>query len=268
MKGVLRFSVLASGSSGNACYVETDSVRVLVDAGLSCREIERRLYQVGIQPDSLNALIITHEHTDHIKGAGPLARRFDLPLYINCKTLERGSKTLGNLPRPVIVQTGQTLTIKDLCVETFTKCHDAADPLGLVFSPMGGFSTSNGARLGLATDLGRSTRLVEDRLRDCQALIMEFNYDQEMLEDGPYPLYLKRRIKGPEGHLSNQQAGEILTAVSNRSLRHVVLAHLSETNNHPGKAHQEAADALNECGFGGASISISRQDTPGPMIVL
>ena len=261
MKSTIRFSVLASGSGGNSCYVETNKTRILIDAGLSCREIQQRLDQVGIEPKSLDAVIITHEHTDHIKGAGPLARRFDLPLYTNRKTLERGLKTLGNVSRPVAIQTGQTVTIRDLCVETFTKCHDAVDPFGLILS-------SNGVRIGLATDLGRSTALVEDRLNDCRALIMEFNHDREMLEQGPYPLNLKRRIKGPEGHLSNEQAGELLSVVSHENLEFVVLAHLSATNNHPEVAYQAAAKALSKYGLGRERILISRQDVPGPMIEL
>jgi len=116
MKSRIRFSVLASGSSGNACYVESNNARILIDAGLSARKIERRLEQVGVVPSGLDALIITHEHLDHIKGAGPLARRYDLPLYINKKTLESGRKNLGKLPLPVIIRTGQTLNIKDLNV--------------------------------------------------------------------------------------------------------------------------------------------------------
>lgn len=262
MKSGMRFSVLASGSSGNACYVETGNATILIDAGLSCRDIVQRLQRIGARPEGLDALIVTHEHTDHIKGAGPVARRFDLPLYGNRKTLERGRKTLGNLSRPVIVQTGQALTIKDLTIETFTKCHDAADPFGVILS-------FNGAKIALATDFGRSTQLVEDRLKGCRALIMEFNYDQEMLEDGPYPLELKRRIKGPDGHLSNRQAGDLLRAVSHEDLEFVVLAHLSETNNQPSRAHKEAEDALTQCGLGGgARILISHQDEPGPMIEL
>jgi phosphoribosyl 1,2-cyclic phosphodiesterase len=268
MRYVIRFSVLASGSSGNACYVETENTRILIDAGLSSREIERRLDRVGVAPSSLDALIITHEHTDHIRGAGPFARRFDLPLYTNRKTLERGINTLGNLSRTVIIQTGQPLTIKDLNIETFTKCHDAADPVGIVLSCCDGSPDLNRIKIGLATDLGRSTRLVEDRLKGCQALIMEFNHDQEMLDEGPYPIDLKRRIKGPDGHLSNQQAGDLLRAVSHQNLKFVVLAHLSETNNHPKKAYQEAANALIKCGFNGANILISRQDEPGQMIEL
>ncbi len=257
----MRFSVLASGSSGNALYVETENARVLIDAGLSCRETELRLGLVGVRATGLDALIITHEHSDHIRGAGPLARRFDLPLYINHKTLERGRKTLGDLPKPVIVQTGQSLTINDLTVETFTKCHDAADPLGLILS-------FDGTRVGLATDLGRTTRLVVDRLRECHALVVEFNHDREMLEEGPYPLDLKRRIRGPDGHLSNEQAGDLIRVISHQDLNCLVLAHLSKINNHPRKARREAAEALRDSGFTGAKILLGEQDAPSPMIEL
>jgi phosphoribosyl 1,2-cyclic phosphodiesterase len=268
MKNAIRFSVLASGSSGNACYVETDNARILVDAGLSCSEIERRLELIGVQPENLDALIITHEHGDHIRGAGPLSRRYDLPVYINRKTFKKGLKMLGNLARPVIFQTGQSLAIRDLGVETFTKCHDASDPFGLVFTALGGSSTSNGTRIGLVTDLGRSTRLVEDRLKGCHALIIEFNYDQEMLDNGPYPLDLQRRIKGQDGHLSNEQAGDLLRAVAHDDLRVVVLAHLSETNNEPDKACQEAEKALAKCGLDNTRLLISKQDETGPMVEL
>ena len=261
MKSAMKFSVLASGSGGNACYVETENARVLIDAGLSCREIERRLEDIGVVPSSLDGLIITHEHTDHIRGAGPLARRFDLPLYITRNTYEIGCIVLGNLPRPVIIQTGQPITINDLCVESFTKCHDAVDPIGLVLF-------CNGVKIGLATDLGRSTRLVEYYLKGCQALIIEFNHDPEMLAEGPYPLYIKKRIKGGDGHLSNQQAGDLLKAVADDNLRQVVLAHLSEVNNNPSKAYKEAANSLERRGIGGASIWIGQQNEPGPMIEL
>jgi len=261
MKSHIRFSVLASGSSGNACYIESDNTRILIDAGLSAREIEKRLKQVGVAPSGLDALIVTHEHSDHIKGAGPLARRYDLPLYINRKTLERGLQNLGNLPHPVIFQTGQTLAIKDFTVETFTKCHDAADPLGIVLS-------LDGVRMGVVTDLGRSTRLIEDRLKGCQALIIEFNHDPVMLEQGPYPLHLKRRIRGRDGHLSNEQAGGLLKALCHDNLRQVVLAHLSQTNNHPEKAYHEAARTLKKCGLEKITIVISSQDECAPMIGL
>ena len=264
----MRFCVLASGSRGNSYYIETDKAGILVDAGLSCRETVQRLEQVGVRAAGLNALIITHEHTDHIKGAGPLARRFGLPIYINKKTLEKGRKTLGKLAGPVVIESGQSFAIKDISLETFTKCHDAADPVGLILARRTLSSTMNGKRIGLVTDLGRSTRLVEDRLQGCDALIMEFNYDQEMLEQGPYPLDLKRRIKGQDGHLSNRQAGDLLGALSHDNLKCVVLAHLSETNNDPEKAHEEAAKALRLSGHPQVKILIGRQDEPGPMIEL
>jgi phosphoribosyl 1,2-cyclic phosphodiesterase len=261
VENLLRFSVLASGSGGNACYVETEGARILIDAGLSCREIERRLAVVGVSADRLDGIVLTHEHSDHIRGVGPMARRYNLPLYVNSGTLENGQKTLGRLPDLRMIETGGSIAINDLLIETFTKCHDAADPVGIVLS-------SNGTRIGLATDLGRSTRLAEERLKGCQALILEFNHDPKMLDEGPYPLYLKRRIKGPDGHLSNQQGGQLLRAVSHPELRVVVLAHLSKTNNDPEKARNEAIRVLGTCGLGKTEIWIGDQDAPAPMIEL
>jgi len=261
MKNAIRFSILASGSGGNACYVETAGARILIDAGLSCRELERRLTAVGITAKQLHAIVLTHEHLDHIRGAGPMARRYNLPLYVNSRTLENGQKTLGNLPDLRLIQTGGTLAINDLFMETFTKCHDAADPIGVILS-------SNGIRIGIATDLGRSTHLAEERLKGCQALILEFNHDPDMLNEGPYPLSLKRRIKGPDGHLSNQQAGELLRSVSHIDLKWLVLAHLSEINNHPEKAREEAARVLGTCGLRKTRIWVGKQDESGPMIEL
>lgn len=257
----MRFCMLASGSGGNACYVETSKTRILLDAGLSCREIVRRLEQIDVRPESLDALVITHEHDDHIKGAGPMARRFDLPLYMTARGFRAARRRLGNLSTPVPFQTGGSLTIGGLTVESFTKCHDSADPVGLVIS-------MDGVKLGLATDIGRSTRLVEDRLRNCRALILEFNHDLQMLEEGPYPLELKRRIKGQEGHLSNRQAGELLRAVSHKDLKILVLAHLSETNNRPSKALQEVNTAVSHCDLERMELYVADQHSAGPLIEL
>lgn len=257
----MRFSVLASGSGGNACYVDTAECRLLIDAGLSCRETIRRLEMINVDPRELDALILTHEHHDHIKGAGPIVRRFDIPLYLNVATLRRGIKTLGHVRQPVPVHTGQTITIKDISVETFTKCHDAADPMGIVLS-------SNGIRMGLITDMGRSTHVVEDRLQRCHALILEFNHDLEMLEEGSYPLDLKRRIRGPDGHLSNGQAGDLLSALCHADLKKVVLAHLSRENNAPQRAVRVAEDVLVRRGQPHTEILISDQNEPLPLMTL
>jgi phosphoribosyl 1,2-cyclic phosphodiesterase len=255
----MKFSILSSGSRGNSCYLETGDTRILVDAGLSGIEIERRLGAVGVLAQSLDAIVVTHEHSDHIKGVGVLARRFKLSVYANSQTLKSGEKALGKLPAVVPIQTGETLKIKNISVETFTKCHDAADPMGLVLS-------SNGAKIGLVTDIGRSTRLAEDRLRACTALILEFNYDPTMLSEGPYPLYLKQRINSSEGHLSNEQAGELLETVSHDNLKWVVLAHLSETNNDPAKALHAARTVLDRCGLKQTRVLVGQQDEASPFI--
>jgi phosphoribosyl 1,2-cyclic phosphodiesterase len=221
----------------------------------------RRLETVQVDPNALDALVITHEHMDHMKGAGPLARLLDIPVYINRSTFRKSLKTLGNLSKPMTIHTGQTITINDLSIETFTKCHDTADPMGLVLS-------SDGSRLGLITDLGRSTQVVEDRLRGCHALIIEFNHDQKMLEDGPYPWEVKRRIRGPEGHLSNQQAGQLLEAIAHKDLDLVILAHISRVNNDELRAFREARDALKRRGLKNTKIMISRQGNPVSMVEL
>jgi len=255
----MRFSVLASGSRGNACYVETDRVRILIDAGLSCREIFRRLECLQVEPSGIDGLVITHEHTDHVRGAGPLARRLGIPVFLNQATYERGTKAFGNLPEPVMIQTGQTVPLGDLRIETFTKCHDAGDPIGIVVS-------CNGLRLGVITDLGRSTRLVKDRLRGCQALVVEFNHDVDMLDQGAYPFYLKRRIKGPDGHLSNDQAQRLVQALAHEDLGILVPAHISRENNQPDIVRREALSILVKCGLERVHLEMSSQDVPTPLM--
>jgi phosphoribosyl 1,2-cyclic phosphodiesterase len=255
---MMRFSVLASGSRANAFWVETNQTGLLIDAGLSCSECMKRLGTLGVDPARLKGIVITHEHIDHIRGAGVLARRLRVPVYINSATLRKGMPTLGDIARPVIIRTGQPLPVKDLTLETFTKCHDAADPMGIMMS-------CQGMRLGLITDLGRSTPVVENRLKGCHALVVEFNHDEHMLEKGPYPLEVKRRIRGPEGHLSNAQAKALLKALSHEDLAVVVLAHLSEKNNLPEKALKMCMSAL---GSAGTKALVSSQEVPTPLIHL
>lgn len=254
----MRFSVLASGSRGNACWVETDQTKLLIDAGLSCSECIKRIRAVGLDPGRLDGILITHEHIDHIRGAGVLARRLRIPVYLNSATMRKGLAGLGNIARPVMIRTGQPLMVKDLMVETFTKCHDAADPMGIIMS-------CRGVRLGLITDLGRSTPVVETRLKGCHGLIIEFNHDERMLEEGPYPLEIKRRIRGPDGHLSNSQAKALLKALSHQDLAVVVPAHLSEKNNLPEKALKMCLGALKSAR---TKAVLSLQQIPTSMIHL
>jgi phosphoribosyl 1,2-cyclic phosphodiesterase len=256
---MMKFSILASGSKGNACYIETQNTRLLIDAGISCLQIEKRLERIGKNASDLDAIFITHEHIDHIRGVGPLSRRYNIPLYLNQKTYKNGIKTFGDVFCPVIIQTGNLHHINDLYIETFTKCHDAGDPLALKVS-------FNGISIGIATDLGKSTKLIEDRLRGCHALIIEFNHDQRMLDEGPYPLKLIRRIRGQDGHLSNQQAGRLLENIISDTTKYIVLAHLSEINNNPEKAYLAAVNALKKTGLKNTSLFLALQDEPGPLL--
>ncbi len=255
----MRFSVLASGSLGNACYVETDRTAILIDAGLSCREIFRRLERIHVTPSRLDALIITHEHADHIRGAGPLARRLGIPVFLNHDTYQRGLRAFGDLPKPVLIHTGHTVPVGDLRIETFTKCHDAVDPIGILVS-------CHDSRLGVITDLGRSTRLVTDRLRGCHALVVEFNHDVDMLDHGSYPLHVKRRIKGPDGHLSNHEAGLLVRSLAHEDLGILVPAHMSRENNRPDVVEREALNALAQCGLDRTRLEISSQEEPTPLM--
>ncbi len=255
----MRFSVLASGSKGNACYIETENTRLLIDAGLSCRELVRRMHLVGLDAAYLDAIIITHEHSDHIKGVGPISRKFKSTVFSNPSTIDRCIRTLGKTSVNDQLHVGESFKINDITVDTFKKDHDAADPIGLTVS-------SNGSRLGILTDVGKSTPLLEDILQDCTGMLLEFNHDIEMLENGPYPYYLKKRIKGSKGHLSNDQAGMLLKKLSHKNLKHIVLAHLSEVNNTPEKALSKARESLSECDMESIPVHVSYQDYPCPVL--
>jgi phosphoribosyl 1,2-cyclic phosphodiesterase len=255
----MRFSVLASGSKGNACYIETDDTSILIDAGLSCREISRRLGIVGVEVDRIDAVILTHEHSDHIKGAGPVSRKFDSTVYVNRSTLSRCYALHKKTKVDATFNTGDAFKINDITIETFAKSHDAADPIGLIVS-------SNGSRLGIITDVGISTQELEENLQGCTSIMVEFNHDLEMLENGPYPYHLKKRIRGSYGHLSNEQAGSLLKGLCHERLNNVVLAHLSEVNNTPEKALAQARASLLECNMMHIPVHVSYQDYPCPLI--
>ncbi|WP_320055692.1 MBL fold metallo-hydrolase [Desulfuromonas thiophila] len=231
----VRICQLASGSKGNALYVESGQTRILVDGGLSARALEQRLATIGVAGHQLDAVFLTHEHGDHSLGVGPLCRRFDLPLYAVPQTLAALPR-LGRV-RCCLFEPGQALEFQDLRLESFCVTHDAVAPVGFVIEGQRG-------RLGLATDLGVATRLVQDRLQGCQALILEANHDEQLLHDGPYPWPLKQRIRSRHGHLSNCEAAELLQSLLWPGLQTVVLAHLSETNNRPELARQSVASVL------------------------
>jgi len=232
----LRVCLLASGSKGNAVFIEAGETRLLIDVGLSARETERRLGQICIEADSLDAILITHEHLDHVRGVGPMARRFGLPLCIHPETFNALPRP-GKLDRIMEFDIGTAFTLRDLEVTPFPITHDARAPVGFVVN------TTEG-KISVATDLGIATRLVADYLKESRVLILESNHDEQMLQDGPYPWHLKQRIKSNQGHLSNTASAELLGGLMWDGLEAVFLAHLSEENNEPEMAYAGAAEVL------------------------
>lgn len=229
--------VLASGSKGNAIYVSDGSTSVLIDAGLSAVEIERRLLSRNLHPDSLDAIVVSHEHSDHIQGAGPLSRRYRLPVYINEPTLAAAEAQLGNIQRTVKFRPGASFSVGNLRLHPFSVSHDASESVA--------FTIGVGAtKIGIATDLGTATQLVSHHLEGCTLMVLEANHDPRMLEEGPYPWHVKQRIQSRLGHLSNQASRDLLGRVCHSGLRHVILAHMSETNNTPEKALSVVGEAL------------------------
>jgi len=226
---MIRVCVLASGSKGNSVFIESERARILIDAGLSGKEIRLRLLSLNVHPDDLSALIVSHEHADHVKGIGVLSRQHELPVYITEPTYHAASSMLKHIEPVHFFRDGVSFKVGDLTIRPYASSHDAVDPVN--------FTVSNGnIKLGLATDLGFASALVRNCLRNCHALILETNHDREMLRAGTYPEPLKQRILSRLGHLSNDQAAELLADLHHLDLRHVFLAHLSEANNLPDKA--------------------------------
>lgn len=248
---------LASGSKGNSLFVSCKNTCFLIDAGLSGIEIERRLKSIGIPPESLTAIIITHEHSDHIKGAGILSRRFNVPVYISQKTYN-AAPNLGRIEALHFFECGIPFEIDQVLVSPFSISHDAEDPAGLTLE-------YNGHKIGIATDLGIATTLVKEHLKNSHVLYLESNHDLEMLINGPYPWHLKQRIKGRSGHLSNNDATVLLSELVTDQLKHVILAHLSEENNCPEKAAQEVSKTLNTSTI---TVHVAGPDQPGELIRL
>ena len=249
--------MLASGSKGNSIYVSDGRTAILVDAGLSGIEIERRLKSRDLSPESLNAIVVSHEHEDHIRGVGVLSRRYGLPVYINAKTAAASSQ-LSNLKKTVSFNCGTSFKINMLIIHPFSISHDAADPSGFTIS-------LNQKKIGIVTDLGIATAMVRHHLQLCDLLILEANHDPDMLISGPYPWHLKQRVNGRTGHLSNRDSRILLEEIQHHRLQHVILAHLSETNNTPEKALAEICRAVNPLY---TQLTVSSQDICSQLVLL
>jgi len=256
----MQFSTLFSGSSGNALYIETEQGSILVDAGLSGIKIERALKSIGRSVDKLGAIMVTHEHRDHTCGVGVLSRRFNLPIYATENTWEAMECSIGKIAgiNAMCIRSDERLIVGDLHIDVFSTSHDAADPCSFVF-------TQGKERLGLLTDTGCLTERMGQFLTGCRTLIIESNHDRGMLLDGPYPWHLKERIRGEQGHLSNDDAADALRRFATTDTSQVVLAHLSAENNLPQLALDNAAKVLRDIGLKDAKLSLAPRYQPLPL---
>jgi phosphoribosyl 1,2-cyclic phosphodiesterase len=237
-------SVLASGSRGNSAIICSSRTKILVDAGISCRETFKRMKAAGDDPHSLSAILITHEHSDHVYGLAVLARKLNIPVFMTGATHQAWAKAMRDADgeRPELAKlerfySGHGFHIGDFAVMPFTIPHDAADPVGFTFH-------AEGLKVGIATDLGYLPASVCHQLQGCDLLVIESNHDLEMLRIGPYPWSVKQRVMSRVGHLSNEALAEFFANDYDGSASYIVLAHLSEQNNHPERARGVAEQAL------------------------
>jgi len=258
----MKVAVLGSGSGGNSVLVCATDTRVLIDAGLSARAIADRLRTLGVEPDSIDAIVVTHDHRDHTSGVGVFARRHGTTVHMTDGTRRACADLLKGGEEVVVYGAGRPFRVGSLRVEPFLIIHDAADPAGVAV-----VDERTGLRMGIATDLGRPTAQTRHALAACDLLVLEANHDEVLLHTGPYPASVKRRIASSHGHLSNQGAARLATELLHPRLAAVVLAHLSEECNRPILAERVVGDALRKAGWTG-HIEVAMQDRPTQLLDL
>ena len=258
----VQFTVLGSGSSGNCAYLETDKTRILVDAGFSGKQIVSRLASIGRTIEEIDAIILTHEHTDHTAGLSVLCNRSQVPLYCNRPTAEAIRNGLPKFNRWKLFSTGETFEIGDFTIASFTVPHDAYDPVGFMIF-------HGGIKIGFLTDLGHCTKMVVERMREVNALLLETNHDMKLLQDDlRRPWSVKQRIASRHGHLSNIAAARAACDMASERLQHVYLAHMSQDCNRPELAHKTVRAALDEIGATHVTTHVTSQETPCPTLTL
>ncbi len=248
----MKVTVLGSGSRGNAMVVECGDDRILIDAGFAARTLAARLRAARIAPESVSALILTHEHNDHVLGARVAAKRFGWTVYATPGTIAEVDRLYEVSPVPI--STRETLALDTMRVQCLRIPHDGVDPVALIVEARG-----TGARLGIAYDIGHVTPALPQYLAELDAVVLESNHDEIMLRNGPYPRALQRRISGGRGHLNNGAAARLAADIVHKGLRHVVLAHLSEQNNTPDVARRAVSVALRRTPYDG-TLTVASQD--------
>lgn len=252
----LRVSILGSGSSGNCTYIASNESAVLIDAGLSARQIGVRLESVGATLDDIRGVCISHEHGDHTQGLRVLHKRKGIPLYANGGTMEALCRdpAFGSVAWQIFT-TGAAFAVGDLLIEPFSVPHDAYEPVGFVIS-------CGDSRVGVVTDMGMPTTLIRERLRHCRLLVVESNHDEYMLQEAERPWHLKQRIRGRQGHLSNQRAAAMLAEIAGPQLSTVFLAHMSSECNRPELAQQTVMEVLGRAGHTHITVNVTYPDRP------
>lgn len=241
---MFKFCSLASGSSGNCQYIESKDTKLLVDAGLSGKKIQEALKSIEVDPKELDGILVTHEHKDHTKGVGILSRRFDLPIYANKGTWDGMEDDLGKIkPEHIkIFDTNKQFNIKDIEVNPFDIYHDANEPVGYNFC-------YNSKKISILTDTGKIDEDIKKLLKGSDIMMIESNHDVEMLKVGSYPWFLKKRVLGDYGHISNETAGELIADLYEGKKQTILLSHLSRENNFPELAYQTVANIVTERGI-------------------
>jgi phosphoribosyl 1,2-cyclic phosphodiesterase len=258
----VRLTILGSGSAGNCAYLETDEIRILIDAGFSGRQIRQRLATIGRTPENLSGILVTHEHSDHVQGLAALCEKLRIPLYCNRLTKEAIEYQLQMRLDCRIFNTGGSFEIGDVSVETFMVPHDAQDPVGFLIRTAAG-------HIGFLTDLGHTNKLVIERIRAANVLVLETNHDVKMLQESPHrPWSLKQRILGRHGHLSNEAAADAAQQIMSAHLRHLYLGHLSRECNRAEIARKVMAQRLEKIGATHVRLEVTMQNVPSPTLEL
>jgi len=257
----VQLTILGSGSSGNCAYLETGETRLLIDAGFSARQTRQRLATIGRAPEGLTGILVTHEHSDHINGLVGLANKLQVPIYCNRLTREAMEFQLQARFDCKIFTTGATFEVGDVVIDTFSIPHDASDPVGyLLRTPAG--------NIGFMTDLGHATKLVLERVRAANVLVLESNHDLKMLQESSRPWSLKQRIAGRHGHLSNEDAADAAEEIMSAELGHLYLGHLSRECNLPALAKRVMIERLEKIGARHVKVELTAQNIPCPTLSL
>lgn len=262
---MINFCSLYSGSSGNSLFVETDNTKLLIDAGVSCKKIETALNNIEVDPNSIDGILVTHEHIDHVQGLGTLSRKFDLPVFVNQETLDAMPKQKDKILDKNIktFKLSENFEIGDLTIHPFSVPHDAANPCG--------FNIYNeDKKISIATDIGHMTNNILKNLEESLFVMLEANYDPEILRFSSYPFTLKSRIAGPTGHLSNEIAGKTISHLLKSGLKNAMLGHLSKESNFPELAYQTVVDELisNNYNQNSLQLNVASRDSQSKIISL